>query len=90
VAAKRGNIEIFEALLNFGADLNVTDLLNRNVGELMQKYLKDDDERKKLRTLLRMKENGELVNDSYKYRSKVYLESLKKQDLKKKFNKMIE
>jgi hypothetical protein len=40
VAAKRGNLAIFEALLSFGASMEDKDLLGRDAPKLMKKFLK--------------------------------------------------
>lgn len=38
VAAKRGNFVIFEALLNFGAEVIERDLLDRDCEKLLEKF----------------------------------------------------
>jgi hypothetical protein len=40
IAAKRGNKQIVEALLTFGAQVDETDFLHRDANELSDKYLK--------------------------------------------------
>jgi len=89
IAAKRGNPQIFEALLTYIDNVNVKDMLDRDALELIEKFIEKGDKKNKMRLLWKKKKEGELDKDEYKYRTSVFLDSLKKPNLKEKYDKIL-